>query len=419
MTSDLPLTVVSWSTIIARMEPIADDSTSLPPLTQAHRLYAYLGISALLSLATWMLLLLPNFLQERGWSSQRIGWAVGCYFIVHLVTQIVAGQFADRHGNVPTALAGSGLACAGAGFYLAALWDPLLIFPARMLHAVGVATVSAAVLLLLVNSVPARLKGRMIGYFGLPGFVMLGVGPFVSEAFIYRWGFQGTFLCILGIFLAVAGILSRLPRPLAPRGSRQPFSKALRASIPGLKPVLMFSIFFGFCFSAWNSFLAPTVKSVGAGGVSSFGLGYGVGAVMTRLGVSHRLDSGYRRLAAISSLLAYAAALVLIPHAQEIWHLVVLGLLCGMSHGTYYPGLSSIASERFHPLHTGQALSLYLSASSLGMFVGPPLWGALADVTGYVTIFAAAGTILALSTSYFVLTQWRHMRRVRAVKGSL
>ena len=60
---------------------------------------------------------------------------------------------------------------------MAAVWAPVLIFPARIFEAVGAAMVSMAVLIVLVNSVPVHLKGRMMGYFGLPGFVMLGVGP--------------------------------------------------------------------------------------------------------------------------------------------------------------------------------------------------------------------------------------------------
>ena len=52
------------------------------------RLYAYFAISAVISLGIWVLLLLPNFLAGRGWSSQEIGWAVGSYFLVNLYGDI-------------------------------------------------------------------------------------------------------------------------------------------------------------------------------------------------------------------------------------------------------------------------------------------------------------------------------------------
>jgi len=43
-------------------------------------LHLYLAISSLVNLATWVLLLLPNFLQQKGWSGQGIGWAMGPRF---------------------------------------------------------------------------------------------------------------------------------------------------------------------------------------------------------------------------------------------------------------------------------------------------------------------------------------------------
>ena len=96
---------------------------------------------------------------------------------------------------------------------------------------------------------------------------------------------------------------------------------------------------------------------------------------MSRLGLSQKLDRGKNRLIAISSLTLYGVGLALIPHADHAWHLGIIGLGCGVSHGLYYPALSSFAAARFHPLHTGNAMSLYMSAFSLGMFLGSPILG--------------------------------------------
>jgi predicted MFS family arabinose efflux permease len=233
---------------------------------------------------------------------------------------------------------------------------------------------------------------------------MMGLGPVMAEYFAYRWGFKVIFASIPVLSVLIAWVLTRLHQPLAPHGVRpQPYFEAMRASLPGLRAILILSVFFGLCFAAWNSFIAPAVKGVGPGAVSSFGLGYALGAVVTRLGLSTRLDAGSRRLWAILSLVAYAIALGLIPHAGTRWEFMILGLICGMVHGIYYPCLSSIAAERFHPLHTAQAMSLYVSASSLGMFIGPPLWGAVADSTGYPWMFRAAAALLGTSAVLFVV----------------
>jgi MFS family permease len=375
--------------------------------TNFSGLYAYLAISGLLNLSTSVLLLLPNFLKEARFSAQTTGWAIGLYFLVNLVFQILSGQFADRRGGIQTARFGAVIAVVGALFYLGAVWQIGLVFPARILHGAGAAMVSAGALIQLIQTVPQHLKGRMIGYFGLPGFIMLGIGPLAAEWVVYAWGFQGTFVLILVLFIAIFWILTRLPRQLIRDTRRRSFREAVRVSYPRLRPILWFSIFFGLCAASWNSFLAPAVVAVGAGAVSSFGLGYAVGAVATRLGLSHRLDSGHRRLIAMCILLPYGGALAMVPHAGLPWHLLLIGLVCGIGHGVYYPSLSSIAAERFHPLYPGQGMSLYISASNLGMFLGPPLWGLLADRSGFALVFAAAGLVLTSSTLVFVWTERR------------
>jgi len=114
-------------------------------------------------------------------------------------------------------------------------------------------------------------------------------------------------------------------------------------------------------------------------------------------------------------LLPYGVALALIPHALAPWNLLLLGLVCGMGHGIFYPSLSSLAAERFHPLYPGQGMSLYVSASALGYFVGPPLWGALIDKSGYGLVFAVAGALLTIATAVFVVGESAGDRATNAV----
>ena len=73
---------------------------------QGFKFFAYISISALISLTMWMLILLPEFLVSQKWSDQKIGWVIGIFFIVSLFSRILAGHLADNIGNVPTALIG-------------------------------------------------------------------------------------------------------------------------------------------------------------------------------------------------------------------------------------------------------------------------------------------------------------------------
>src|SRR5206468_11594809 len=112
---------------------------------------------------------------------------------------------------------------------------PAMFLVAGILHAAGAGMIFAGGLMELVKSVPLDLRGRMMGYYGLPGFVMMGVGPMLSEWFVYRWGFKVIFVSIPIICAAIAVILTRLPGPLAPQGrSPHPFSESLRQNLTRL-----------------------------------------------------------------------------------------------------------------------------------------------------------------------------------------
>ncbi|HXK62145.1 MAG TPA: MFS transporter [Acidobacteriota bacterium] len=372
-------------------------------------IYPYLAVSSLINLSTWVLLLLPNFLQERQWSGQEIGWAVGAYFSVNLFSQILAGELADRRGSIKTALAGVAVGILAGVFYVLSGWWTGLIIPARMLHGAAAGLITSGALIQLTQTVPLERKGQIIGYFGLPGFVMMGIGPLIGEWLAYAGGFQSSFWLVLIIFGLTGWLLYRLPRSLVDSSKpRPPFHVVFKASFVRLERILAFSIVFGLCFSCWNAFLAPTVRNLGAGAVSSFGTGYAIGAVVTRLGLSSAMDTHARRLIAISTLFLYSVCLILIPHAFASWNLLLIGLVCGMGHGIYYPSLSSLAAERFHPLYPGQGMSLYVSASGLGHFIGPPIWGILSDQFGYTVVFLMAGLLLALGVGVFVFAESRN-----------
>jgi len=360
-----------------------------------------------------MLLLLPQILMEQGWSPVLIGWIIGVYFAVHLSVQISAGQVSSRIGNIGTATLGSVIAIAGGILYVVALVVPYLFFPARILHGGGAALVFAGALFLLVQSVPNHLKGRMMGYFGLPGFVMLAVGPLLAAYLNEAVGSAVMLASVPACFVVVLLLLRRLPQPLDPEKRVRPsFAQVFRTNLPRLRGILGISFVFGLSFAVWQTFLASTVgQRIGPSAVSWFGVGYGGGAILSRLGLAQHFDHGDRRLIAIASLALYALSLSLIPHGFRAWHLLVLGLACGLAHGTFYPGLSSLASERFHPLHTGPAMSLYISASTLGMFIGPPLWGSLVEFIGYSSLFGLAGIILFSTTTFFLIREWKRIDR--------
>ena len=56
-------------------------------------------------------------------------------------------------------------------------------------------------------------------------------------------------------------------------------------------------------------------------------------------------------------------------------------------------------------------MSLYMSAFSLGMFVGSPAWGYIGNQWGYLWIFSLAGLFVFCSTLIFLISRsWPRAR---------
>ena len=102
-----------------------------------------------------------------------------------------------------------------------------------------------------------------------------------------------------------------------------------------------------------------------------------------------------------SPLVVYGAITIALPGAQSLPQLGILTFFAGVIHGTYYPALSVVAAERFHPQWQGHGLALYAAAQSLGLFLGPPAWGVVTDFGGVSSAFLLAGAILTVGTGWF------------------
>jgi MFS family permease len=369
----------------------------------------YVVLSGLLSLSIWLLILLPRYLHDRGWSSKQVGWIFGAYSLFGLLSTLISIPIAQRLGSLSLARLGAGLGLICGVLYGITVSNPVLILGARAAHSAAVAFVYTGALLQLVSSVKPSIRGRMMGYFSMPGFVMIGIGPWLSEWLVAQWGFGVIPPAIVLIFAVIAGLLTILSSPIRNDGAaiRLTFTHLVRTSVGTLTSVLLLSIVFGTSFAAWTTFLSPAMQYLGRGAVSNFGWGYATGAILGVLVVGQKLESQSRRLIGIATLFLFSLGLVLIPVAAAVWQLAVIGALCGVGHGICYPALSSLATERCHPMHLESGTTLYLASSSLGAFLGSSLWGAVADAAGFSAVFISAGALLSMATIAFMFRQRR------------
>jgi len=115
------------------------------------------------------------------------------------------------------------------------------------------------------------------------------------------------------------------------------------------------------------------------------------------------------RLLGISYFL-FGAGITLTPFAGGIPLLFVFQAMLGLAHGISYPVLIGACIEDVPENGRASAMGFHQSVYAVGMFLGPWVCGALADLYGLDVTFIGVG-ISALLAGYFLLFLLRQARK--------
>jgi predicted MFS family arabinose efflux permease len=186
------------------------------------------------------------------------------------------------------------------------------------------------------------------------------------------------------------------PRPL---GVLADMRTALRH--PGVARVLVVTVALGVAINAAYFFVAPFVHGLGLERAGPFFAAYAATSVVIRFFGRRALDDLGAHRVSVPAFAIFAlglAALGLLP-APGI--LVMSGIACGVGHGTLFPVLNALATQRAPVGLQGTVVSLHTAAVDLGAVAGTPLCGAIAQWAGYPAMFAASA-LACLAGSWMI-----------------
>ena len=148
-------------------------------------------------------------------------------------------------------------------------------------------------------------------------------------------------------------------------------------------------------------FLKTFVKAAGIGEISSFFTPYAVTAVLLRVFLGWVPDRIGVKRALFPALGLLGLGLVGLAFATEAWHVALIGVVCGMGHGYVFPILSSLIVTRAPAEDRGAAVTLFTALFDVGILLGGPLLGGVADWMGHRAMFVVAAALTALGLAVF------------------
>jgi MFS family permease len=342
-----------------------------------------------LSLAMWFLL--PLYMKALGGSDTMIGGLLGVAAASSVAARPLVGALLDRVGRRRMLLAGS---LANALTWMPFLWvtaiGPWLVVW-TVVHAIVGGAMFASYFTYATDLIPLARRAEGIAIFGMAGMAANGLGPFTGEIIIERAGYRGFFATAVALALLSTALAALVPRTVGhataprPQGLVTGMRTALRH--PGIARVLVATVLLGVAINAAYFFVAPFVHGLGLKRAGPFFAAYSVTSVAIRFFGRRALDDVGPHRVSVPAFAIFAAGLFVLGFVPVPGLLVLCGIACGAGHGTLFPVLNALATQRAPAGLQGTVVSLHTAAIDLGAVAGTPLCGAMAQWAGYPAMF--------------------------------
>lgn len=333
--------------------------------------------------------------RDLGATATGVGLAVGAYSATNLPANIVGGILIDRIGRRRVTILGFLLAAVAVlGYALATSVAGFIAI--RAAHGVAGGILVTAVFAVAGDRTRAGRAGRSFGRFGALIGAAWVIGPALAGGVRQAAGTDVVFQMIAVLLLIGAVVSALFIHDVARDEAEDPTAgddavgeevsrgRAMRelASRPAVRRALIATIAWLGAVGILAAFLPETAEALGAPASAVGGLftAYAVMAGLMMLSpLSGRVDrNGADGMIALG-LTLIAASLVAMLVAPDLLTLTLASALFGTGYGLIFPAVTGAISLAATTRTRGRAFGLFNAAFSVGLALGAPLAGGLAD----------------------------------------
>ncbi len=356
---------------------------------------------------------LPLFAIDNGGGEADAGLVTTVFTITALLFRPLTGYMVDKRGRKIVMLAGLGITIVACIFYARAISILFLLF-LRFFHGIGFSAQSTSGSTILADVVPASRRGEGIGHGGVVASIVAAVGPALGLSIIGSVGFPPLFYTTLGICIAgliVAIIFKETRGSTFNNDSNTEGSEKMDVLLSKNKkpsfihkfiektsiPVSLVLFFVAISIGGVITFLPAYAETHGIHDISMFFWIYAAALIVSRplvgwigkkVGISKLILPGVAVLVGCFVLLGFSKN-------QEMF--LVAGTLYGFGLGLVQPALATIVVSLCPEHRRGVANATFFSTMDLGIAIGAALWGIVAEISGFATIFLASAICIVFS----------------------
>ncbi|HLR69754.1 MFS transporter [Virgibacillus alimentarius] len=356
---------------------------------------------------------LPIFVKELGGSDQLIGIIVSVFTFSALIFRPYAGHALESKGRRIVYMTGLAIFVLSVGSYAFIVSMALLVFM-RIIQGIGWGFSTTATSTIATDLVPTKRRGEGLGYFGLSGNLALAFGPALGLSLVGVISFTKLFLLCAALGL-VALLLSTTIRykkvEQSPNKSvTVKFDIFEKTAIP--PSVLLF--FITVTFGGIASFLPLYAAERGLGSIESYFLVYAVFLMVSRTFAGRIYDKKGHLYVFLPGTFMIFIAMLLLSWLPNTPVMLLAAAIYGLGFGSVQPALQAWAVEKSPMNRRGMANATFFSFFDLGVGIGAMVFGQLASMFGYYSIYLTAAGSVLLAMLFYVSLLWKTRQQVQS-----
>lgn len=346
---------------------------------------------------------LPLFVEKLGGNEQLIGWIVGIFTFSALLIRPFAGHALETKGRRFIYISGLVIFVISVGSYAFAQ-SLFFLFIMRIIQGLGWGLSTTASGTIATDLIPAKRRGEGMGYYGLSGNLALAIGPALGLALVIHIPFdQLFFICaLLGLIALIASISIRYKK--VEQTNKEPLKIAIIEKT-ALPPSILI-MFITFTFGGIASFLPLYTAEKGISGIQWYFLIYAIALMISRTFAGRIYDRKGHQAVFPPGTIFIVIAMFLLAWLPSNTVLFIAAFLYGFGFGTIQPALQAWSVQNAAPNRKGMANATFFSFFDLGIGIGSILFGQIAYLFGYQSIyFVSGGSVIVSLLLYFIIVK--------------
>ncbi|MFD5848941.1 MFS transporter [Cytobacillus pseudoceanisediminis] len=342
---------------------------------------------------------IPLFVEKLGGNDQLIGIVVGIFTFSALLLRPYAGHMLETKGRRFVYLTGLAIFVLSVGSF-GFVNSLIFLFVLRIVQGFGWGFSTTASGTIATDLIPAKRRGEGMGYFGLSGNIALAFGPTLGLVLAGVISFKLLFLICALLGLAALVLSSRINYKQAEKQS-VPLKRWDIYEKSALRPSFLL-FFITVTFGGIASFLPIYSAQKGIGGIHWYFLLFAIALMISRTFAGRLYDQRGHQAVFLPGAVLILAAMFLLAWLPNSMIMYIAAIFYGLGFGSVQPALQAWSVKEAPANRRGMANATFFSFFDLGVGIGAMVFGQIAHLFGYSSIYMTAAGSVGISILLYI-----------------